>query len=169
MRSKIFEHVYTENNKSLQEIILKKLENKGLKLSVAESCTGGMICSQLVSVPGSSNVLDRGFITYSNQSKIEQLQVPPEVIEKHGAVSNETAEAMAYGAVINSDSDLAISVTGIAGPTGGTLEKPIGLVYVGFSDGKKSISKEFRFNGVREANRKRSSLAALTLLWQMIK
>jgi len=102
---------------------------RGLKVATAESCTGGMVVAALTEIPGSSDVVDRGFVTYSNAAKEAMLGVPSATLDKHGAVSAETAQAMAQGALAHSNADLAVAITGIAGPTGGTPGKPVGLVH----------------------------------------
>jgi nicotinamide-nucleotide amidase len=104
---------------------------RGLKIATAESCTGGLVAAALTEIPGSSDVVDRGFVTYSNEAKHEMLGVPLATLKKYGAVSRQTAEAMARGALKNSDADLAVSITGIAGPGGATPGKPVGLVHFG--------------------------------------
>ena len=124
--------------------ILDTLKNKGLTLATAESCTGGMIAAALTDIAGSSRVFECGFITYSNQSKTDLLGVNQEILEHHGAVSAETAAAMAAGALKNSAADMAVSVTGIAGPDGGSVEKPVGLVYIGFA-AKKIEPRTYKF------------------------
>ena len=116
----------TENAKQL----LDALREQGLKLATAESCTGGLICACLTEIPGSSDVVERGFVTYSNAAKSEMLDVPEAMIETHGAVSEEVAGAMAQGALDHSRADIAVAVTGIAGPGGGSEEKPVGLVFI---------------------------------------
>ncbi len=166
IRELIKEYIFTEDSRSLPEVILDLFRKKNWKLSIAESCTGGMVCDKLISVAGSSDVLERGFITYSNESKMELLGVPEKVLIDHGAVSEETAIAMAEGAREKAGANAAISITGVAGPSGGTEEKPVGLVYIGYSDKNETIAKRFRFNGGRDTNRRRSALAALTLLWK---
>jgi nicotinamide-nucleotide amidase len=110
--------------------LLEACRKKGLTIATAESCTGGLIAATLTEVPGSSDVFERGFITYSNEAKTEMLGVPPELIAEHGAVSEQVAIAMTEGALANSRAALAVSVTGVAGPGGGTAEKPIGLVHL---------------------------------------
>jgi nicotinamide-nucleotide amidase len=110
--------------------LLDALRSRGLKLATAESCTGGLIAAILTEVPGSSDVFERGFVTYSNEAKTEQLGVSAELIAKHGAVSEEVARAMASGALKNSRADIAVAVTGVAGPGGGTETKPVGLVHL---------------------------------------
>tara|TARA_B100001175_G_scaffold315105_1_gene325930 strand:- start:616 stop:1092 length:477 start_codon:yes stop_codon:yes gene_type:complete len=131
--------------KKLSELLIAK--NK--TLAVAESCTGGSIATSLTSIPGASKFFNCGFITYSNESKVSMLNVNPQLIELFGAVSEKVAYEMAMGAGQNSQSDLAISVTGIAGPSGGTPEKPVGMVCFGFYiEGKVSTTTQF-FQGVR--------------------
>lgn len=115
---------------ALANQIIESYTAKRLKIATAESCTGGMIAAALTDIAGSSSVVDRGFVTYSNQAKIDMLGVLEETLQTHGAVSEETACEMAKGALLNSNADVAVSVTGIAGPGGGTSDKPIGLVYM---------------------------------------
>ena len=122
---------------------------RGVKLATAESCSGGLIAAILTEVPGSSDVVERGFVTYSNEAKTEQLGVPAELIERHGAVSEEVARAMAEGALTNSRADIAVAVTGVAGPGGGTAAKPVGLVHFGAaSSTKATIHREKRFGEI---------------------
>lgn len=134
--------------------------------ATAESCTGGMIAAALTDVPGSSAVLDRGFVTYSNEAKTEMLAVPAALISWAGAVSAEVARAMAQGAVLNSRADIAVSVTGVAGPGGGTLEKPVGLVWFGLAreDGFTHIERRVFSYGARSYVRERATETALQLL-----
>lgn len=115
----------------LCEVALSRCRAEGVKVATAESCTGGMVAALLTSVAGSSDVFERGFVTYSNEAKTGLLGVPAEIIALYGAVSEETACAMAEGALARSKADIAIAVTGIAGPSGGTPEKPVGLVWFG--------------------------------------
>ncbi len=110
--------------------LLDELRSQGLMLSAAESCTGGLISACLTDIPGSSDVLERGFVTYSNAAKTEMLGVPPEIIETNGAVSEEVAIAMASGALAHSKAGISVAVTGIAGPGGGSDDKPVGLVHI---------------------------------------
>jgi nicotinamide-nucleotide amidase len=117
----------------LAERVLATCRARGLKLATAESCTGGLIAAALTHIAGSSDVFERGFVTYSNEAKSESLGVPPDLIAQHGAVSEPVAQAMAAGALKFSRAGLAISVTGIAGPGGGSPEKPVGLVWFGFA------------------------------------
>jgi len=111
--------------------VLDSFRARGWRLATAESCTGGLIAAALTSVAGSSDVVERGFVTYSNEAKTELLGVPPALIATRGAVSDEVAAAMAAGALAHSHADVAVSVTGVAGPGGGTAEKPVGLVWFG--------------------------------------
>ncbi|AOE49935.1 CinA family protein [Kangiella sediminilitoris] len=137
------------------ESLLKELSNllikKDLMLVTAESCTGGLIAASCTEIPGSSQWFDRGYVTYTNQAKHDMLDVPLELIEKHGAVSKEVVEAMALGAFQKSGGKnrIAISVSGIAGPDGGTPEKPVGTVWVGFADDKGVESKLLQLEGSR--------------------
>src|SRR4051812_10935585 len=114
----------------LAETVLREARNRGWLLASAESCTGGLIASALTAIPGSSDVVERGFVVYSNRAKTELLDVPVEIISEYGAVSAEVARAMADGALANSAADVAVSCTGVAGPGGGTEAKPVGLVYL---------------------------------------
>lgn len=135
-------------------------------IASAESCTGGMITAALTDVPGSSAVVDRGFVTYTNEAKTEMLAVPAPLIAWCGAVSAEVAGAMAQGAVLNSRADLAVSVTGVAGPSGGTAEKPVGLVWFGLADADGLIRTERRVfaQGSRSFVRAKATETALHLL-----
>ncbi len=150
--------------------LLDDLRRRGLKLVTAESCTGGLITALMTEIPGSSDVLERGFVTYSNDAKIEVLGVPRTLIGQHGAVSAEVAGAMAKGALAHSKADIAVSVTGVAGPDGGTDDKPVGLVYISvLSPGRDATIKECRF-GVRSRSAIRMAAVgeALNLIRQVI-
>jgi nicotinamide-nucleotide amidase len=138
----------------------------GLKVATAESCTGGLVAGALTEIPGSSDVLDRGFVTYSNAAKETMLGVPASILERHGAVSRETADAMAAGALAMSNADLAVAITGIAGPGGGSAEKPVGLVHFAAAarDGRR-LHREKRYGDVgRSAVRRAAVAEALALL-----
>ena len=126
------------------------LTDQSLTLSVAESCTGGNLSALLTSVSGSSTYFDRGYIAYSNQAKMDMLDVDAEILEQFGAVSEQTAFEMVNGVIQNSHSDIAVSITGIAGPTGGTVEKPVGMVCFGFYVKDKHFVKTQHFSGDRE-------------------
>ena len=146
--------------------LLDLCKRKKLTLAAAESCTGGLLIAALTEIPGSSEVIDRGFVTYTNDAKREMLDVPADTIEKYGAVSFETAEAMVRGVLARTPVNLAVSITGIAGPTGGTSAKPIGLVHIAAaSRGGRLDHHESRFGDIGRAEvRKRSVLQALAML-----
>ncbi len=131
--------------KKIVNKIIKLLTKKKIKISFAESCTGGLLSKSITSISGSSKVFALGLITYSNQSKINILKVPKRIIKKHGAVSHETCLSMVKNLNKISKTDISVSVTGIAGPKGGTKEKPVGLVYIGIKRGKKIIIKKNLF------------------------
>jgi nicotinamide-nucleotide amidase len=148
------------------EKLLADARLKGFKVATAESCTGGLIAGLLTEIAGSSEVFERGFVTYSNQAKQDMLGVPQALLIRHGAVSQEVARAMAQGALAHSQADLAVAVTGIAGPGGGTAEKPVGLVHIaaGRKDGR-ILHHEYRFGDVgRGAIRIATVDAALEML-----
>jgi len=131
--------------KNLVNKLVKKLIQKKLKISFAESCTGGMLSSTITSVSGSSKIFNLGFVTYSNKAKINILKVPKRIIAKHGAVSQECCLSMVKNLSIISKANISVSITGIAGPNGGTKLKPVGLVYIGIKKGNKIIIKENLF------------------------
>ena len=147
----------------------EKLRARGWMLATAESCTGGWIGEVLTAIPGSSAFYERGFITYANAAKIELLGVPPETLDAYGAVSEETARAMAQGALVRSLVHAALSVSGIAGPGGGTREKPVGMVCYGWAlnDGTL-MSSTCRLDGNREEIRSRAVAAALRGMIELI-
>jgi nicotinamide-nucleotide amidase len=147
-------------------VLLRELRARGLTLATAESCTGGLIAAVLTEVPGSSDVFERGFVTYSNVAKTELLGVPADLLVRHGAVSAEVARAMAEGALRNSPADLSIAVTGIAGPGGGTADKPVGLVRIAAArrDGP-ILHREMRFG---EQSRSGIRLASVAEAFAMV-
>lgn len=155
---------------ALAQQIVDKAGAEGLLLAAAESCTGGMVAAAITDVPGSSAVLDRGFVTYSNEAKAEMLGVRPETIARHGAVSQQVAREMANGALARSRADIAIAVTGIAGPTGGTERKPVGLVWFASATRGGVIRAERRVfaSGDRSFVRMRATETALTLALRAI-
>lgn len=144
---------------------LALFDAKGLRIVTAESCTGGLIAAALTAVPGSSAVVERGFVTYSNEAKAEAIGVPPDLIAAHGAVSEPVARAMAEGALAHSRADIAVSVTGVAGPGGGSTDKPVGLVHFGCARRGGPIRHvERRFGDIgRDAIRAASVIQALDL------
>lgn len=165
-RDRLSDILYGEENDTMESVVGQLLKERTFTLAVAESCTGGLIGHRLTQVAGSSVYLDRVAVTYSNRAKVEMLGVPPEVIDRYGAVSAETAAAMARGVRERSGTNVGLSVTGIAGPGGGSKAKPVGLVYVGLDGGPdEAMTKEFRFHGGdRSVIKQRSSQAALDLL-----
>ena len=146
--------------------VLDACRARGLKVATAESCTGGLVAGALTEIAGSSDVVDRGFVTYSNEAKQAMLDVPADTLTRFGAVSRETAEAMAQGALAHADADLAVSITGIAGPGGGSPEKPVGLVhFAAAARGGRLIHHEARYGDIgRGEVRRRSVLQALAML-----
>ena len=159
------ENIYTmEEDVTLEEAVVQLLKDNKITLVTAESCTGGLISGKIVNVPGSSEVFQEGFITYSNEAKMKYLGVREETLAKYGAVSYETATEMAEGAAKAANARAAIAVTGIAGPDGGTNEKPVGLVYIGcYLDGEVTV-KECKFKGNRQKVREATVISALDLL-----
>jgi nicotinamide-nucleotide amidase len=168
IRERVGDYIYTDEDLPIEEVIGKILTERKLKLAVAESCTGGLICHRITNIPGSSNYFERGVVSYSNESKIEILGVNPETIKNFGAVSEQTAIEMARGVRKISKADIGISTTGIMGPTGATETKPIGLVFVGYSDSEREFAKQFNFADNRVRNKDRSSQAALEILWRAL-
>lgn len=161
--------VYTTKEEvTLEESVISLLKEHHLKISTVESCTGGLIAGRLINVSGASDVLDQGFVTYANEAKEQLVGVQKDTIIKCGAVSEETAKEMAYGVATRYKSDVGLSVTGIAGPTGGTKEKPVGLVYIGCYLKGKTFVKECRFSGNRSKIRENSVAYALDFVRRMI-
>lgn len=154
----------TEEGVTLEEAIVRLLEEQEMTVTTAESCTGGLLAGRIMNVAGASNVYREGYITYSNDAKERLLGVRRETLDKYGAVSHQTACEMAEGAAKAAGADAALSVTGIAGPGGGTREKPVGLVYVGCYVKGHVTASEFHFTGNRDKNREFAVARALTLL-----
>jgi nicotinamide-nucleotide amidase len=168
IRAKVQKYIHATGEEELGETLGKILTEKGLTIAVAESCTGGLIADRITNVSGSSSYFERGVIAYSNQSKVDLLDVPAELIEKHGAVSKEVAGAMAEGIRRVSRTDIGLSTTGIAGPTGGTPEKPVGMVWIGYSDAHGTIALKFNFGDNRVRTKERAAQAALELVRRRI-
>ncbi len=140
--------------------LLKAYERKGWKIATAESCTGGLVAALLTEIAGSSAVVERGFVTYSNEAKTEQIGVPADLIAAHGAVSEPVARAMAEGALAHSRADVAVGITGIAGPGGGSAAKPVGLVHFGLArKGHPTIHMERRYGDLGRETVRRSAVA----------
>ena len=150
--------------------VIKLLTKRNFKISVAESCTGGMLASHITSISGSSKVFDLGFITYSNQAKIKILKVSRNIINRYGAVSHECCAAMVNNLSKISKANINVSITGIAGPNGGTKQKPVGLVYIGIKKGKKSLINKYYFKGKkRKIIQKATVNKALNLILRIAK
>jgi len=165
---KVGHWIYGTGDETLEEVVGKLLAQKRLTIGIAESCTGGLICDKLTNVPGSSAYVKLDLVAYSNQAKMELLGVPEAILVKHGAVSVETARAMAEGVRRIGKTDIGLSTTGISGPSGGTREKPVGLVYIGYADAKQTVVKRFLFSGDRIWHKTRSSYAGLDLVRRMV-
>ena len=152
------------------EKLLEASRAQGLRIATAESCTGGLVAALLTEIAGSSDVFGRGFVTYSDKAKEELLGVPAALLRQHGAVSEAVARAMAHGAVRNSTAQLSVAVTGIAGPGGGSEEKPVGLVHIAAARaGEPTLHREFRFGDIGRGNVRRKSVeAAMEMLEQLV-
>jgi nicotinamide-nucleotide amidase len=168
LRDKVEKFIYAAGETELEDTIGTLLKYRRLRIALAESCTGGLIADRMTNISGSSDYFERGIITYSNKSKIDELGVPSDLIGTHGAVNREVAEAMARGIRTTSGTDIGISTTGIAGPSGGSLEKPIGLVWIGYSDKDETFALQFNFGGGRRIIKERAAQAALELLRRKI-
>ncbi|MBP9095270.1 MAG: nicotinamide-nucleotide amidohydrolase family protein, partial [Ignavibacteria bacterium] len=164
IREKIGEHIFGIGEEILEEITGKMLSEKNLSISIAESCTGGLLSSRITDVSGSSSYFVGGVVAYSNEFKIKFLDVKEETLREFGAVSEETAKQMAEGVRKHFNTDIGISITGIAGPGGGTDKKPVGLVYIGYSDKNITFASKFLFGNFRERNKKRAAQMALEIL-----
>ena len=164
LRNMLGELIYGQNDQSLAEVVGEKLIRQGKTIAVAESCTGGLLSKLLTDVPGSSKYFACGWITYSNEAKISQLDVHADLIQQHGAVSEQVARAMAIGARNKAGTDYAIGITGIAGPTGGTEQKPVGLVYIGVDSENGCYTEQFLLSGNRRFIRLRAAQTVLNLL-----
>ncbi|MCI8805282.1 MAG: competence/damage-inducible protein A [Clostridiales bacterium] len=162
-------YIYGEDGCTLEEAVIKELVKRNLTLASAESCTGGLIAGKIVDYPGASEVFLDGVVSYSNESKVKRLGVSQETLDKYGAVSEETAREMAEGVIKAMDADVGVSSTGVAGPGGGTDEKPVGLIYVAVSIKGKTTVKKLNLKGGRNKIRNRVVTEALTLLLSELK
>lgn len=162
--ARLGKHIFARGDETLAGIVVRRLTERRLLLAVAESCTGGLITDRLTDVPGSSAVLERGVVTYSNAAKIALLGVPEAVIQEHGAVSDQTARLMAEGVRRLAGTDLGLAVTGIAGPSGGTELKPVGTVHIALADDQKTFSRRYAFRWDRRRNKVIASQTALLML-----
>lgn len=163
------DYIYSYDNIQLEQVIVNMLEKKELKLGLCESITGGLISSSITKIAGASKVFEKGFITYTDESKIDDLGVKEETLKEHGAVSEQTAYEMAKGLFLKSDVDISLSITGLAGPSGGTPEKPIGLVYIGIVSENHEEVFRYNFNGNRNLIQKRATVKALDHIRKLIK
>ena len=164
LRERVGTYLFAEDERTVEEMVLELCRERGLKLATAESCTGGLVAARLTSVPGSSDVFVGAVVAYANDAKARELGVPEETLERYGAVSPEVAAAMAAGVRERLGADVAVSVTGIAGPGGGSAEKPVGLVDLHAEGPDGVLAREIDFPGDREAIRGRATVAALHLL-----
>jgi len=156
--------IYSEDGRDLADVVAALLVQRRLRLALAESCTGGLLASRLTAVPGASDFFERGFITYSNRSKQQLLGVPEELLREHGAVSEAVARAMAEGARRQAGADVAVGITGIAGPSGGSPDKPVGLVYIALAGRLGDLVRRGQFPGDRERIRQQAVQVALEML-----
>lgn len=168
IKKRIEDFLYSIEGKDLDQLVGELLIEKNTTISLAESCTGGLISSNLTSIPGISKVFNRGIVSYSNEAKMENLGVSPDTLMKYGAVSRQTAEEMALGIRRLSNTDIGLAVTGIAGPDGGTAEKPVGLVYVALADRNNVYCKELKLWGNRNRIRNVTSLYAFDMVRRWI-
>jgi nicotinamide-nucleotide amidase len=160
--------IYSVDDEELEVVIGKILFERKQTLSIAESCTGGLIADRITDVPGSSKYFERAWVTYSNESKTSELHVDPNLLSLHGAVSKQVASAMAEGARAIAGTSYAISTTGIAGPDGGSIEKPVGLIWIGFADERESLAVKFHTGTLRRTIKERAAQAALILLYKKL-
>jgi nicotinamide-nucleotide amidase len=168
LEQKLGRYLYSTDGRTVEELVLDRCRERGWSLATAESCTGGLIAAGLTAIPGSTDVVTGGIVAYANEVKTSELDVPAALIERHGAVSAEVAEAMARGARERLGVDVAVSVTGIAGPGGGTEEKPVGLVYFHAETPEASRGGSFSFPGDRDSIRRRAVVASLHLLRRLL-
>jgi len=168
LRAVLERYLFSEDDRRIEEIVLEVCRARGLSLATAESCTGGLVSGRLTSVPGASDVFRGGVVAYSDDLKTRLLGVPEAVLREHGAVSAETAAAMARGARERLGADVALAVTGVAGPGGGTPESPVGLVFLHAAGPEGERTVEFSFPGDRQAIRARTAVAALHLVRRLL-
>jgi nicotinamide-nucleotide amidase len=168
LRRELPNHLFAEDERPVEELVLDLARQQGLRIATAESCTGGLVAARLTSVPGASDVFVGGLVAYADRVKEGTLGVATDVLVRHGAVSAETAAAMAAGARQELGADVAVSVTGVAGPGGGTPEKPVGLVYLHAEGQEGSQALELRLPGDRDAVRRRAAASALHLLRRLL-
>jgi PncC family amidohydrolase len=168
LREPLARYLFAEEERSIQEIVLDLCRERDLTLATAESCTGGLVAARLTDVAGASDIFRGGIVAYADDVKLGELSVPPDVLAAYGAVSAETAEAMAAGARSRLGADVAVAVTGIAGPGGGSAEKPVGLVFMHAAGPDGDERLRFEFPGERDWIRSRSTVAALHLVRRLL-
>jgi nicotinamide-nucleotide amidase len=164
VRERLGRAIFSEDGRDLPAVVAAALRERGLTLSLAESCTGGLVAARLTETPGASAFLERAFVTYSNRSKVEELGVPAELLERHGAVSEEVAREMARGARRMAQTDIGAAITGIAGPDGGTPDKPVGLVYMALDGAAGETTRRAHFAGGRDRVRYQACQALLDMI-----
>ena len=169
LRELLGDYIYGEQDETLSEVVGRKLSAQGKTLAIAESCTGGLAAKMITDVPGASEYFRCGWVVYSNEAKIRELGVDADLIERYGAVSAEVADALAVGVCRKGGSDFGIGITGIAGPGGGSEQKPVGLVYIGVNSGNKSRVERYFFSHTREHIRRRAALTSLNMLRKELK
>jgi nicotinamide-nucleotide amidase len=169
VRERIGSYVYGCDDVDLAEIVGEQLRQQRLTLALAESCTGGLITKRLTDAPGASDFLVAGFVTYADEAKVRSLRVSKDDLHEHGAVSGEVARAMARGARRAAHAQVALAVTGIAGPGGASEQKPVGTVWIGLSLRRRTGIRQYRFHGDRAEVRARSAQAALAWLWRWLR
>ncbi len=168
VRERIGAHIVSEDGETIERVVVKMLEDQGLSLSVSESCTGGGLAARIVSCPGASSVLYAGYVTYSNASKMSDLNVSPQTLDDFGAVSHQTCHEMVRGTQERTQADVVISITGIAGPSGGSFEKPVGRVYIGVGFKGNIVTFENQFAGNRQQIQSRAVNKALKHLYDVL-
>jgi nicotinamide-nucleotide amidase len=164
LRERLGGHVFSEDGRDLHEVVASLLTERRLTLAIAESCTGGLVTARLTEVPGASAFLERAFVTYSNASKTDELGVAASLVAAHGAVSEEVAREMASGARRVAGADIGAAVTGIAGPSGGTPEKPVGLVFLAMAGAAGDRVRRLQLSGSRERVRQQSAQGLLDMI-----
>ena len=168
VKTRVGEYIVSEDGDDIDRVILNLLMNKKLKIAFAESCSGGKLVSTFVKHAGASEVVDAGLVTYSNEAKVRELNVNPQTLKTYGAVSHQTCAEMVKGLIDKTGCDIGVSITGIAGPTGGSEEKPVGLVYIGIGINKEVYTFENHFSGDRAMIQHRAVIKALKLLYDSL-
>jgi nicotinamide-nucleotide amidase len=162
------QHISGHNDDCIEKVIGRRLRERCWKLAIAESCTGGLLSRKITAVPGASDYLDRALVTYSNRAKTELLGISEELLRVHGAVSGQVALAMAEGALKRAAVEVAVGITGVAGPTGGTSAKPVGTVFIACVTPGQEVVEKYSFGGTREQIQESSTQAALAMLWKLL-